>query len=123
MKFSHLIQSPLYQGILVIVLMIFILIFFRILRKPIAGWNASVLLLLLFCLINSITGIFISNIGVYILESIGIFVFLFASVFVLSSLLSGIKLAEYGESAMLFLAPIIYYPVLMVIMLLVRQLL
>jgi len=123
MEFSHLIQSPFYQGILIIALMLVFLIVFRILRKPITAWNAAVLLLLLFCLINTITGIFVLNIGFYMLKSIGILVVLFACVFILSPLLSGINLAEYGESAMLFLAPIIYYPVLIVIMLLVRQLL
>lgn len=123
MEFSHLIQSPFYQGILIIALMLVFLIVFRILRKPIAAWNTSVLLLLLFCLINTITGIFVLNIGFYMLKSVGILVALFVCVFVFSSILSGIKLAEYGESAMLFLVPIIYYPLLIVIMLLIRQLL
>jgi hypothetical protein len=116
MGYKQIIISPLYQGAFIVLLTIIGLFIYRILGKPVAGWNTAALLLLLFCTLNAIAGIFVPAIGFYLLKSIGMFLLLFMLAFLFSSMISGMGYQEYGDNAMIFVAPVMYYPIMLAIM-------
>jgi hypothetical protein len=57
---------------------------------------------------------------VYLLKSIGLLILLFIISYSLSPLISGMTYEKYGSSATIYLAPIIYYPVFLLLMGVVR---
>lgn len=112
--------SPFIQGSAALTLTIFSLIIFRILHKPIAGWNSAALMLLLYCALNAIIGISVTGVWIYLLKSIGILILLYILAFALSSAITGMSYGDYGENAMIFVAPVLYYPVFLAIMGIIR---
>ncbi len=114
--------TPLYQALTVSALMGLALLWFRVKGAPRAGWNAAALLILLFCVWNTIAGIWATSIWHYLAISAGLFVLLYLATLWLASTLSGMNLDEFGPDAMIFLAPILYYPCLLLIMGVIRLL-
>ena len=96
------------------------LLWFRRRGTPCAGWNAAALLLLLFCGWNAVAGIWAAHIWGYLAASIGLFVLLYPATLWLSATLSGISLDDFGPEAMVFLAPLLYYPGLLLVIAAIR---
>ena len=119
MEFSFL-GEPIYQALTVSALMVMALLWFRRRGMPRAGWNAAALLLLCFCVWNAVAGIWAAHIWGYLAASIGLFVLLYPATLWLSATLSGMSLDEFGPEAMVFLAPLLYYPGLLLVMGVIR---
>jgi len=102
--------------------MALILLVFRLKGAPRAGWNAAALLILLFCIWNAVAGIWATGIWLYLAQSVALFVLLYPVAVGLASTLSGMSLDEFGAEAMIFVAPVLYYPFLLIIMGVVRLL-
>ena len=117
-----LLLDPLAQALTVSALMVVALLWFRRRGTPRAGWNATALLLLFFCVWNAIAGIWAINLWRYLAISAGLFVLLYTATLWLSARLSGMSLDEFGPDAMVFLAPLLYYPGLLLVMGLLRLL-
>lgn len=112
--------KPTNQAIAIAALMVILLLIFRILSKPETCWNSTVILILAFCLLNAIAGVFVTNIWVYLLTSIAMLILLLFASFTLSPVISEMSYEKYGSNAAINLAPILYYPVFLVIMGIVR---
>ena len=117
-----LLLAPTAQALTVSALMVVALLWFRRRGTPRAGWNTAALLLLFFCMWNAVAGIWAAHIWGYLAASIGLFVLLYPATLWLASTLSGMSLDEFGPDAMVFLAPILYYPCLLLVMGLIRLL-
>ncbi len=117
---KEILLKPINQALAISALMVLLLLVFRILSKPETAWNSTVLLILLFCLCNAVAGVFVNDIWVYLLKSIGLLILLFIISYSLSPLISGMTYEKYGSSATIYLAPIIYYPVFLLLMGVVR---
>ncbi len=115
-----LLLAPLAQALTLSALMVMALLWFRRREMPRAGWNAAALLLLCFCVWNAIAGIWAAHIWGYLAASIGLFVLLYPATLWLASTLSGMSLDEFGPDAMVFLAPLLYYPGLLLVMGVIR---
>ena len=113
---KQFILNPVYQGALILMLMIPLQLICRIAGKPVAGWNIGAVLILLFCLINAAAGITVTAILFYLLKSAGVLILLFIVTPFISYIITGLSLDEFGADAMVFLAPVIYYPVFLAVM-------
>jgi hypothetical protein len=113
---KQLMLNPVWQGALVLALMVPLQLICRVAGKPVLGWNIGALLILLFCLINAAVGISVDGILFYLLKSAGILLLLLLITPPVSYLLTGLSLEEFGADAMVFLAPVIYYPVFLAVM-------
>jgi hypothetical protein len=89
---------------------------FRIRKKPIAGWNSGAILLVLYAFINVAFGFFTDDFWNYVFLSVGIFVMLYLFAFFFAPVITGKSYREYGENAMLLVAPVIVYGVLLLIL-------
>lgn len=112
--------NPFWQATITAVLMILVLFFFRVISEKVWGWNAAALALLFFCTVNAVAGVFVPGIWIYLLKSVLLFIGLVFLAFFLSPLITGLSYNDYGDNAMIFVAPFLYYPVLLVIMGVVR---
>ncbi len=112
---AYLIE-PLWQALAMTGLMIVGLFVFRILGSPIWAWNGTAFVILLYCFVNAVIGVFVPFIGLYLLKSVGLLIALTIAAFALSTLISGMNYEQFGENAMVFAAPFLYYPVLLLIM-------
>lgn len=117
---QSLLLNPLYQALTVSVLIGLALLWFRYREMPRAGWNAAALLLLLFCGWNAVAGIWAASLWPYLAASAGLFVLLYPATLWLASTLSGMSLDDFGPEAMIFLAPILYYPGLLLVIAAIR---
>jgi len=112
--------NPFWQAAVTVAVMILALVAFRLANAKVWGWNAAALALLLFCTVNAVAGIFVPGIWIYLLKSVLLFIGLVFLAFFLSPLITGLSYNDYGDNAMIFVAPFLYYPVLLVIMGVVR---
>jgi hypothetical protein len=117
---KNLILNPVYQGALILVLMIPLQLICRIAGEPVTGWNIGAVLILIFCLINAAAGITVTAILFYLLKSAGVLFLLLIVTPFISYIVTGLSLDEFGADAMVFLAPFIYYPVFIAVMGVVR---
>lgn len=111
---------PLNQAGLAVGLMLAGLAIGRLMANPEMGWNLTALAILLFCLFNSVAGLFVPGILVYLAQSVALLAALTLAAILLSAALSGLSLSELGPGAMVFLAPVLYYPPLVAVMGLLR---
>ncbi|MFO8022234.1 MAG: hypothetical protein R6U65_07195 [Perlabentimonas sp.] len=107
----ELLFNPLYQGLFTVAFMLLLLLIFRVTGKPIAGWNSTVLIVILYCLVNAGVGISVSDIWVYTLKSLGVFLLLMFFAVFFAGLITRMSYEEFGDNAMIFVAPVIIYPV------------
>jgi hypothetical protein len=119
---QSLLLAPTAQALTVSALMVVALLWFRHRDAPRAGWNTTALPLLLFCVWNAVAGIWAIRIWGYLAASIGLFALLYPVTLWLAARLSGMSLDEFGPDAMVFLAPLLYYPGLLLVMGLLRLL-
>ncbi|GEM_PF-4840539 len=115
--------SPIYQGIFTILLNIFVIFLLR--KKHYETIiNVSAFILGIFALFNSILGIFLKeNWGFYVLKSIFVYIFLLIfMMFFLEKSKKMLNIQGSGEGIMIFLAHIIYYPIILLIILIIRWL-
>lgn len=117
---KELLINPLLQGLIAAALMLLVLLSFRIAGKPIAGWNSTVFVILLFCLINAVFGVMVQGVWMYLLKSLGVFFALMLLAVIFASVISGKSYEDFGENAMIFVAPLIIYPKLILIMAILR---
>lgn len=83
-------------------------------------WLAAAGMLLLFVLLNPFLGLRTPRYPVYLLQSAALFMVLFFMSVMLADRISRISLEEYGAEAMVFLAPVLYYPFSILAALVVR---
>ena len=112
--------NPFWQAAMTVAVMILTLVVFRLANAKVWGWNAAALALLLFCTVNVVAGVFVPGIWIYLLKSVLLFIGLVFLAFFLSPLITGLSYSDYGDNAMIFVAPFLCYPVLLVIMGVVR---
>ncbi len=115
-----LLLAPTAQALTVSALMVVALLWFRHRGTPRAGWNAAALLLLFFCVWNAVAGIWAASLWRYLAASALLFMLLTPATLWLASTLSGMSLDEFGPDAMIFLAPVLYYPGLLLVIAAIR---
>ncbi len=109
-------NAPFLQGAVALALILVALVACRIARAPRLGWNLAALIVLAWCLANAVLGVFAPRIWPYVWQSLGAFAALFVAALALAGPVSGMEYAEFGPDAMIFLAPLAYYPVLLALM-------
>lgn len=114
------IASPAVQCGLVLGGEVLLMVAFRAFRMDRGIWLAAAGLLLLYALINPFLGLRARSYGLYTFQSAAILILLLFTSVTMADRISGISLEEYGPEAMIFLAPVLYYPFSILVALVVR---
>jgi hypothetical protein len=93
---------------------------FRAFQMDRGIWLAAAGLLLLYALINPFLGLRARSYGLYTAQSAAILILLLFTSVTMADRMSRISLEEYGPEAMIFLAPVLYYPFSILVALVVR---
>ena len=113
--FLHLkkiISSIRWQALVIVVIAVAAMIAVRFAGEGGSEWTAGALALLLFAMINPIIGIFAEKWMKYTGLSFAALLLLHLPILAAASLLSTKSLGEIRETAMVYMAPIFYYPIM-----------
>lgn len=114
------IASPAVQFWLVLGVEVLLMAAFRAFRLDREIWLAAAGLLLLYALLNPFLGLRAVSYGMYTFKSTAILVLLLFTSVTIADRISRISHEEFGPEAMIFLAPVLYYPFSLIVALAVR---